>query len=159
MGYQAPFPDQLGEVEYVQAYFHLELNEAVDLPDLALLQLRRELVQTLKLLSASEADFNPSGLQRLLTPALPSDPALVKQLQNLHLHLSCLPVLSEHVLCGPGSASFFPSFWLGPPSISCRISGPYSRPLERRVLLTTGGVLPSKRLKVKMLKAKRLCCG
>ena len=50
MTYLAPLPSELQQVEYAQLYFHLQVKDTFDLPQLALLQLRRELLQALRTL-------------------------------------------------------------------------------------------------------------
>lgn len=95
MSYQAPFPDQLKEIEYVRVYFHLEFCELFELPELALLQLRRELLQALKKLQAYSDHVDCGGLKNLLMPELPNDPILVRQFQKPAPAL----VLSPDVSC------------------------------------------------------------
>jgi CRISPR-associated endoribonuclease Cas6 len=95
MGYLAPFPDQLKEIEYVRVYFHLECCESFELPRLALLQLRRELLQALKTLQNHCDGVVCEGLKDLLVPSLPSDPALVRLVQKPAPAL----VLSPDVSC------------------------------------------------------------
>lgn len=95
MGYLAPFPDQLKEIEYVRVYFHLECCESFELPELALLQLRRELIQALKQLQENCDDVVCGGLKNLIMPSLPSDPTLVRQVQKPAPAL----VLSPDVSC------------------------------------------------------------
>ena len=67
MGYRAPFPVALQQVEYAKLYFHLEIDTYFDLPQLGLLQLRRELMQAMKSLSV---DADISQLKQLLQPEL-----------------------------------------------------------------------------------------
>lgn len=95
MGYLAPYPDRLKEIEYVRVYFHLECCEAFELPMLALLQLRRELLQALKTLQNQCEKVISDGLNHLLLPHLPSDPALVRIVQKPSPAL----ILSPDVSC------------------------------------------------------------
>ena len=76
-----PFPSELQQVEYVKLYFHLELVTALKLPALALLQLRRELLQALKSMPELNADFS-SQIQQLLSPPFATDPVVLKLVQK-----------------------------------------------------------------------------
>ena len=82
MGYRAPFPAELSQVEYVKLYFHLDLRDPFNLPDLGLLQLRRELLSALKTLPMPQGDNFSRQLKQLLHPDLPDDPILLRQIQK-----------------------------------------------------------------------------
>lgn len=80
MTYLAPFPSELQQVEFVQLYFHLQVKDTFDLPQLALLQLRRELLQAIETLESwSGKDEN---LKKLFKPMLAVDPIVRKQTQK-----------------------------------------------------------------------------
>lgn len=79
MSYLPPVPDELQQVEYVKIYFHLRLIEYFDLPQWGLLQLRRELLQAVRLLADWGDPAEAEQLRQLLQPALPSDPLLRRQ--------------------------------------------------------------------------------
>ena len=81
MGYQVPFPSELQQVEYVKLYFQLELVTSLKLPALALLQLRRELLQALRSFPELNADFFRQ-VQQLLSPALATDPVIQRLVQK-----------------------------------------------------------------------------
>jgi len=82
LGYRAPFPAELSQVEYVKLYFHLNLSDSFTLPTLGLLQLRRELLQALKTLPMPQGDNFSRQLKQLLQPAIPDDPILLRQIQK-----------------------------------------------------------------------------
>ena len=95
MGYRAPFPPELEQVEYVKLYFHLEICDSFDLPALALLQLRRELLQALKILSAQNSVDFVGSLDKLIKPDLPTDPVLLRQTQKAPPALVMSPDFSQ----------------------------------------------------------------
>ncbi len=82
MGYRAPFPAELNQVEYVKLYFHLEIVGSFNLPVYGLLQLRRELLQALKILSEQHGENFSGQLKQLLQPDLSDDPVLLRQIQK-----------------------------------------------------------------------------
>lgn len=82
MAYQLPFPAWLEKVDFVRIDFQLELTESFDLPSMALLQLRRELLLALKDMEPEQSAELVSGLNRLLSPPLPSDPVIKCQVQK-----------------------------------------------------------------------------
>ncbi|WP_303720508.1 CRISPR system precrRNA processing endoribonuclease RAMP protein Cas6 [Malonomonas rubra] len=73
MSYLAPIPEELQQVEYVKLYFHLQLKDTFDLPQAALLQLRRELLQALKTLEGWGGE-DIALLKNLLQPPVSQDP-------------------------------------------------------------------------------------
>ncbi len=77
-----PLPQKLQRVEYARIYYHLQIIDCFDLPELALLQLRRELWQALAGLEASGAAEEAAALEKLLRPAPPVDPLLKKLVQK-----------------------------------------------------------------------------
>ena len=82
MGYQAPFPTQLEEVEFLRLYFHLEVRADFELPELGLLQLRRELLAALKVLQRERDPEAVAEIRSVFFPDLPDDPVLVRRLQK-----------------------------------------------------------------------------
>jgi hypothetical protein len=109
MSYQAPFPQQLAQVEYVQFYFHLENRDYFDLPELALLQLRREMLLALKNLQA----HGESQLRQLLLPPLPDDPVLSRQLQKPAPAMVLSPDVSQFGLIEPKQRIILPVLFVG----------------------------------------------
>lgn len=82
MSYLSPLPPELQQVEYVKIYFHLQLKEMFDLPQLGLLQLRRELHQALRTLEGWGDAGEAEQLRALLQPPLPLDPQIRRQAQK-----------------------------------------------------------------------------
>ncbi len=113
MGYQAPFPAELQQVEYVKLYFHLEICRYFDLPALGLLQLRRELLQALKTLPVKDNREDVRKLRNLLQPKLPSDPVLLKQIQKPAPALIMSPDISQHGLIEPKQRIVLPILFIG----------------------------------------------
>lgn len=113
MSYLAPFPDQLKEIEYVRAYFYLECCEAFELPQLALLQLRREFLQTLKILRDDGDIQTYHRLKTVLMPELPSDPVLVRQVQKPAPAMVLAPDISSCGYFKPGQRIIMPIILLG----------------------------------------------
>ncbi len=113
MGYYAPFPAELQQVEYVKLYFHLEISDYFDLPVLGLLQLRRELLQALKHLSAQDECDCVAELKPLLQPDLPADPVLLRQIQQPAPPLVLSPDISQHGLIEPKQRIILPILFLG----------------------------------------------
>lgn len=113
MGYHAPFPAELQQVEYVKLYFHLEISNYFDLPFLGLLQLRRELLQTLGAFSAQGGDSFPGGTRQLLQPDLPSDPVLLRQIQKPAPSVVISPDVSQYGLMEPKQRIVLPVLFIG----------------------------------------------
>lgn len=82
MGEFFPLPTELKQAEYAQLYFHLELRGYFDLPQLGLLQLRRELLQALKTLQLDSDAETVAQLKDLLQPSESYDPVLKKQFKK-----------------------------------------------------------------------------
>jgi len=82
MPYLPPLPEELQQVEYVKLYFHLQVTDYFDLPQLGLLQLRRELFQALRTLEGWGATEQTKELKRLLQPPLSDDPVVRRQTQK-----------------------------------------------------------------------------
>ncbi len=82
MPYLPPLPEELQQVEYVKLYFHLQVTDYFDLPQLGLLQLRRELFQALRTLEGWRTTEQTKALKRLLQPPLSDDPVLRRQTQK-----------------------------------------------------------------------------
>ncbi len=110
MGYRAPFPVALEQVEYVKLYFHLELDTYFDLPKLGLLQLRRELMQALK---SCSGDVDVASLKQLLQPELSSDPVVLRQVQKPAPALVISPDISYHGLMEPKQQLVLPILFIG----------------------------------------------
>jgi len=113
VGYYAPFPAELQQVEYVKLYFHLEICNYFDLPALGLLQLRRELLQALKNLSAQGESDCAAELKQILQPDLPADPVLLRQIQRPTPPLVISPDISQHGLIEPKQRIILPVLFVG----------------------------------------------
>ncbi|MCK5914188.1 MAG: CRISPR system precrRNA processing endoribonuclease RAMP protein Cas6 [Desulfuromusa sp.] len=113
MGYRAPFPPELEQVEYVKLYFHLEICDSFDLPALALLQLRRELLQALKILSAQNSVDFVRSLDKLIKPDLPTDPVLLRQIQKPPPALVISADISQFGLIKPKQRIILPVLFVG----------------------------------------------
>jgi len=114
MSYEAPFPQQLSRVEFVQLRFHLELNDYFDLPELAILQLRRELLQAFKDLQYQLNGTDVAGLKRIFFPELPVDPSLLKQVQKPASALILSPDITQFGLMEPKQHIILPVLAFGP---------------------------------------------
>lgn len=108
-----PLPAELAQVEYAQLYFHLEVCADFDLPRLALLQLRRELMQALRQLRQSGNVQLVEQLSRLLQPPLPGDPALRRLVQKPAPALVLLPDLEQYGLIEAKQRLVLPVLFLG----------------------------------------------
>lgn len=113
MGYIAPFPPELQQVEYVKLYFHLEISGYFDLPFLGLLQLRRELLQALRTFPIQERGVFFVELRQLLQPELANDPVLLRQIQKPSPALVISPDISQHGLIEPKQRIILPVFFIG----------------------------------------------
>lgn len=113
MGYQAPFPAELEQVEYVKLYFHLEICDHFDLPALALLRLRRELLQALKTLQDQGDTKVVAPLQQLLQPSLPADPVLLRRIQKPAPAIVLFPDISLQGLFKPKERIILPVLFVG----------------------------------------------
>lgn len=82
MSYLSPLPSELQQVEYVQLYFHLQVKDTFDLPFLALLQLRRELLHAIRTLAVWGDGSDAEQLKQLFQPPLSSDPLIRRQAQK-----------------------------------------------------------------------------
>lgn len=82
MSYLVPLPSELKQVEYVQLYFHLQVKDTFDLPPLALLQLRRELLPALRTLEGWGGGDDVAQLKELFQPPLSQDPLVRRQAQK-----------------------------------------------------------------------------
>lgn len=82
MSYLPPLPPELQQVEYVKLYFHLQFRDFFDLPQLGLLQLRRELLQALRTLEDWGRPDDAERLKLLLQPPLPVDPLVRRWAQK-----------------------------------------------------------------------------
>lgn len=81
LGYQVPFPSELQQIEYVKLCFHLNMVTELKLSVLALLQLRRELLQAAKTFPKRDEDFT-SQIQQLFDPSMATDPVVQRQVQK-----------------------------------------------------------------------------
>lgn len=114
MDYQAPFPEQLADFEYVRLYFYLEISDYLDLPEFALLQLRRELLLALKSLSVHGEDQDVIRIKKLLLPPLPEDPVVLRQTQKPAPALIFYPDISQMGLIEPKQRIVLPVLLIGP---------------------------------------------
>jgi hypothetical protein len=110
VGYRAPFPVALQQVEYTKLYFHLEIDTYFDLPPLGLLQLRRELMQALKSLSV---DVDILLLKQLLQPELSVDPVVLRQVQKPSPALVISPDIFQSGLIEPKQQIILPVLFIG----------------------------------------------
>ncbi len=113
MGYQSPFPADLEQVEYVKLYFHLEITRYFELPVLGLLQLRRELLQALKIFSAQGEDSFVSQLKQLLQPDLPDNPVILRQIQKPAPAVILSPDISQYGPIEPQQRIILPVVFIG----------------------------------------------
>ncbi len=81
LGYQVPFPPELQQIEYVKLCFHLNLVTDLKVSALALLQLRRELLQAAKTFPERDEDF-VSQIQQLFNPSMATDPVVQRLVQK-----------------------------------------------------------------------------
>ncbi len=113
MGYCAPFPAELKQVEYVKLYFHLEISNYFNLPFLGLLQLRRELLLALKTFSEPLGKNFSGQLKQLLQPDPPDDPILQRQIQKPAPALVFSPDISQYGLIEPKQGIILPVLFIG----------------------------------------------
>jgi len=113
VGYRAPFPAELNQVEYVKLYFHLEISTSFDLPAYGLLQLRRELLQALKTLSELHGEDFSGQLKQLLQPGLSDDPILLRQIQKPPPALVISPDSLQHGSFEPQQRIVLPVLFIG----------------------------------------------
>lgn len=111
MGYRAPFPIELHQVEYVKLNFRLEIDTYFDLPQFGLLQLRRELFQALRLLEAEDTDT--TQLKQLLQPEISYDPVVVRQVQKPAPAVVISPDVSQYGLIEPQQCLTLPVLFVG----------------------------------------------
>ncbi len=80
MAYSGSFPPWLEQIDFARVLFSLEFMEDCRLPPLALLQLRRELLLTLKGMARAGEDV--TELKALLLPELSPDPVVRRLVQK-----------------------------------------------------------------------------
>ena len=122
MSYLPPLPDELQQVEYVKMYFHLQLKEYFDLPQWGLLQLRRELRQSLRLLADWGDPVEAERLQRLLQPDLPADPLLRRQAKQPAPAFVLSPAAELQGLFEPQQIILLPALFFG---FGCQLIDPF----------------------------------
>jgi hypothetical protein len=76
------FPARLARLDYARIVFQLEFTQPCELPPLALLQLRRELLAALKDLAGQQQKEAVAALQSVLLPPLATDPVVQRQVQK-----------------------------------------------------------------------------
>ena len=108
-----PLPAELRRVEYAQLYFHLEVSDYFDLPQLGLLQLRRELLQALRQLRETGEEQLAGELGRLLQPEFPIDPVLRRIVQKPAPALVFSPDPADSGLIEPKQRLVLPVLFLG----------------------------------------------
>lgn len=113
MAYHAPFPADLQQLEYVKLFFHLEIQNYFDLPMLGLLQLRRELLQALKAVSAQNKAGFAEQLKQLFQPDLPADPVLLRQIQKPAPAFVLSPDIAQYGLIEPKQRIVLPVLFIG----------------------------------------------
>jgi hypothetical protein len=108
MIYQATFPAELGQLEYVRLYLHLQMAEGAALPQGALLQLRRELLGALKLFEAELGADDCQALRRALQPQVQQDAVLRRHVQKVGATLILAPeaiaeqcLVADSMVCLP----------------------------------------------------------
>ncbi|MBN1958042.1 MAG: CRISPR system precrRNA processing endoribonuclease RAMP protein Cas6 [Desulfuromonadales bacterium] len=114
MIYEAPFPAQLARVEFMQLSLHFKVSENFDLPEPAMLQLRREMLEVIKDDQRSGDSSTVHGLKSLLLPELPVDPSLLKQVQKPSPAFVLHPDLSQHGTLKAGQTIVLPVALFGP---------------------------------------------
>ncbi len=108
-----PLPHELEQVEYAQLYYHLQPNDYFDLPELALLQLRRELLQALTVLADTDQLEDIAQAKILLQPTLPDDPVLSRLVQKPAPAFVLQPDLSRQGLIEPNGRLVLPVLFVG----------------------------------------------
>ncbi len=108
-----PLPAELQRVEYAQLYFHFEVCDYFDLPQLGLLQLRRELLQGVRQLRETGEEQLAAQLDRLLQPDFPVDPALRRIVQKPAPALVLSPAVDDFGLIVPQQRLVLPVLFLG----------------------------------------------
>lgn len=114
MGYQAPFPESLKQVEFLRIYLHLRLVDELESPYPAMLQLRRELIGALNLYRESGGAAESSALQQILMPAFPADSSLVRQVGKAAPALVLSPDISVAESFQAGHLLILPVVLIGP---------------------------------------------
>lgn len=112
MGYLAPYPAAVKRLEYVKIYFHCQIVAAGDLPPLALLQLRRELLRALTRLP-DQVEAIKSRLQELIQPGLSPDPLQRSQVQKPAPPMVIYPDMSFHGSIDSGRRLVLPVLLIG----------------------------------------------
>ena len=112
MGYRAPYPAAVKRLEYVKIYFHCRMVAACDLPPLALLQLRRELLRALAGLCEQSEAFR-SRLKELIQPGVSPDPLQRSRIQKPAPAMVVSPDLSFHGPIEPGRRLVLPVLLIG----------------------------------------------
>lgn len=113
MTYLSPLPPELQQVEYAQLYFHLQVKDTFDLPQLALLQLRRELLQALRTLETWGSGADVAQLRQLFQPPLPQDPLVRRQAQKPAPAFVLTPDPQTCGLIKANQKIVLPAFFLG----------------------------------------------
>lgn len=113
MSHSFSMPSGLSQLEFVRGTFHLQLEEDVDLPCVALLQLRRELMGVLKGDDERSRSLDIHGLKELLSPPLPYDQLLLHQVQKPPSALVLSPPLLPRQGYAQGQLVAIPFLLLG----------------------------------------------
>jgi len=113
MNYLPPLPPELQQVEYVKLYFHLQVKDYFDLPQLGLLQLRREFMQALQTLEGWGGNAETSLIRGLLQPALSTDPLIRRQTQKPTPAFVLTPGKTLQGLLTPQQTIVLPVLFLG----------------------------------------------
>lgn len=113
MSYLPPLPPALQQVEYVKLYFHLQVKGYFDLPQLGLLQLRRELMLALRTLEGWGNADSVRQIKELLQPTLSTDPQIRRQAQKPAPAFVCSPDIQLHGLFQPNQRIVLPVLFVG----------------------------------------------
>ncbi|PLX88247.1 MAG: hypothetical protein C0619_13130 [Desulfuromonas sp.] len=123
-----PVPDNLGQAEYAQLFFHLEAREYFDLPPLGLLRLRREFRLASRYFGESGELLLSEQLQGILDPPLPDDLKLRKLVQKPAPPFVLCPDLQRAGLVEPGAWLELPVLFLGS---GIQMIEPFARMLQQ----------------------------
>ncbi len=136
MGYRAPFPPLLEQVEYVRFEYCLEFDSCFDLPPFGLLQLRREFMQALKGIVARDVK---ARLRRLFDPELSSDPVVLRQVQKPAPPIVLSPDVSRSGLIESGQRIVLPVVFVGTGVAAVNDFSRLVRQLERQGIYRGSG--------------------
>ena len=106
-------PAGLERVEYVRLYFHLQVTDYFDLPQSALLQLRREMLQALDHLFLTGQTEVAEQIKQLLLPEFPADLQLRRLVQKPAPAMVLAPDFTLYGLMEPQRKIVLPVLFIG----------------------------------------------